>query len=130
MRKYNYIKYYRVFKNETAVTEVSVNDFMPVAPRKLNKDLAGKAAIDTNCSFPYVQYFLPSDEKMYYGYMDMATAMEKAKSGALFHINQMIAELDRGIQKLVKYRNDHYDDLNINLLDSNIQRIKREMYNK
>jgi hypothetical protein len=67
---------------------------------------------------------------MYYGYIDRATAMEKAKSGALSYINQMIGELDRGIQKLVKYRNDHYDDLNINLLDSNIQRLKREIYSK
>ena len=116
MRKYNYIKFYRVFKNETAVDEISVNNFIPVAPKKLNKNLTGKGAIDTNCSFPYVQYSLPSDEKMYYGYIDRATAMEKAKSGALSHINQMIGELDRGIQKLVKYRNDHYDDLNINLI--------------
>jgi len=130
MRKYNYIKFYRVFKNETDVTEISVNNFIPVAPRKVNKDLAEKGAIDANCSFPYVQYSLPSDEKMYYGYMDKATAMEKAKSGALFHINQMIAELDLGIKRLVEYRNDHYDDLNINLLDSNTQRIKREIYSK
>ena len=53
--------------------------------------------------------------------------MEKAKAGALVYINQMVKEVERGIQKLEQYRNDHYDDLNVNLLDANINKIKRQM---
>jgi hypothetical protein len=64
---------------------------------------------------------------MFYGYLNKAIAMEKAKAGALVYINQMVKEVERGIQKLEQYRNDHYDDLNVNLLDANINKIKRQM---
>jgi len=53
--------------------------------------------------------------------------MVKAKAGALNHMNHIIKEIEAGIRKLVQYRNDHYEDLNVNLLDANIQRIKKEM---
>ncbi|XHR97385.1 hypothetical protein ACFJIV_12445 [Mucilaginibacter sp. UC70_90] len=39
----------------------------------------------------------------------------------------MVKEVERGVEKLELYRNDHYGDLNINLLDANINRIKRRM---
>jgi hypothetical protein len=64
---------------------------------------------------------------MFYGYLDKAVAMEKAKAGALAYINQMVKEVEKGIKKLEQYRDDHYHDLNINLLDANINRIKKQM---
>lgn len=56
--------------------------------------------------------------------------MEKAKAGALSYINKMITEVEQGIKKLVQYRNDHYEDLNSNLLDVNIRRLEKEMFIK
>jgi len=126
MRHQYFIKYYRVYKNDTAVTEVSANDFKPVLQRRLGTkpaDVTGPR--DVLCSIPL--YSLPPDENMFYGYLDKAIAMEKAKAGALVYINQMVKEVERGIQKLEQYRNDHYDDLNVNLLDANINKIKRQM---
>jgi len=58
--------------------------------------------------------------------LNKATAMEKAKAGALVYINQMVKEVERGIETGL-YRNDHYGDLNINLLNADINRIKRRM---
>jgi hypothetical protein len=43
------------------------------------------------------------------------------------HINLMIKEIDLRIEKLVQYRHEHHDDLNINFLDANIRRVKKEM---
>lgn len=53
--------------------------------------------------------------------------MEKAKAGALLHINKMIAEITLGIEKLKSYRNDRYQDLNVNLLDGNIRKLEQQM---
>jgi len=75
---------------------------------------------------PGLQYSLPPDDDMFYGYTDKVTAMEKAKSGALKYINHMIKEVEQGIKKLVQYRNDHYKDLNANLLDANIRKLKKK----
>lgn len=79
---------------------------------------------------PYFESSLPSDNSMFYGYMSRITAMERAKAGALKYINNMIREIEQGIKKLIQYRNDHYEDLNVNLLDDNIRRLKREMFIK
>ena len=126
MKSHHFIKYYRVYKNETAVTEVSANDFKPVLQRRFGTGPVGVTdPEDVLCSIPL--YSLPPDENMFYGYLDKAIAMERAKAGALVYINQMVKEVERGIQKLEQYRDDHYDDLNINLLDDNINRIKRQM---
>jgi hypothetical protein len=125
MKNHSFIKYYRVYKNDTAVTEVSVNDFKSVMPGRFRANLAAKGPRDVMCSIPL--YYLPSDENMFYGYLDKAVAMEKAKAGALAYINQMVKEVEKGIKKLEQYRDDHYHDLNINLLDANINRIKKQM---
>ena len=127
MKNRHFIRYYRVYKNDTAVMEVSTNDFKPVLQRRFGKKPAlVTGPEDVLCSIPL--YSLPSDENMFYGYLDKAVAMEKAKTGALAYINQMIKEVERGIQKLEQYRDDHYHDLNINLLDANINRIKKLMH--
>ncbi len=127
MKRQNYFKIYRVFKNDTAVTEVSTNNFAPVVSRRFKIGLPVLPAIDVYCTFPCSEYSLLPDDEMFYGYLDKATAMEKAKSGALMHINLMIKEIDLRIKKLVQYRHEHHDDLNINLLDANIRRVKKEM---
>ena len=41
MRRQHFIRYYRVYKDDTAVTEASVNDFKPVLPRRLATKPAG-----------------------------------------------------------------------------------------
>jgi len=121
----NYLKYYRVFKHDTAVTEVLVNDFKPV---KAKKGLLTGGQQDVLCTIPYLEYSLPTDdESMFYDYLEKHLAMEKAKSGALTYINQMINEIEQGIKKLMQYRLDHYDDLNTDLLAANIHRLKKEM---
>ncbi len=127
MKRQNYTKIYRVFKNDTAVTEVSANNFVPVAPRSFKKGLTVLPAVDVCCSIPWVEYSLLPDHEMFYGYLDKATAMERAKSGALRYVNLMIKEIDLRIKELVQYRNEHHDDLNSDLLDANIRRVKKEM---
>ncbi|MDV6217845.1 hypothetical protein R1T15_25250 [Mucilaginibacter sp. L3T2-6] len=130
MKKNNFIKYYRVYKNDTSVTEVSVNDFKPVLPGRFKRGIPIAGPGDAHCPLPCFEYSLPPDGSMFFGYPDKVTAMEKAKAGALAYINEMIKEVELGIKKLVQYRNDHYEDLNINLLDANIRRLKKEMYIK
>jgi hypothetical protein len=128
--KNNFIKYYRVFKNDTAVTEVSVNDFKPVFGKRNLVALLVGAPVDVLCTIPHVQYSLLADDSMFYGYLNKFRAMEKAKEGALAYINQMIEDVEVGMKKLAKYRHDHYSDLNVSLLDANIRRIKKEIDNK
>jgi hypothetical protein len=130
MKNNHFIKYYRVYKNDTAVTEVSANDFKPVLRRRFKRGLPVIGLMDVLCQMPGFQYSLPPDDDMFYGYTDKVTAMEKAKSGALKYINHMIKEVEQGIKKLVQYRNDHYEDLNVNLLDANIRKLKKEMFIK
>lgn len=130
MKKNNFIKYYRVYKNDTSVTEVSVNDFKPVLPKRFKRGIPVAGPGDALYPTPCFECSLPPDDRMFYGYLNKATAMERAKAGALAYINQMIKEVELGIKKLVQYRNDHYEDLNINLLDANIRRLKKEMYIK
>jgi hypothetical protein len=112
MKKNHFFKYYRVYKNDTAVTEVSVNDFKQVLRRRFKRELPVVGVVDGLGQMPGFQYSLPPDDSMFYGYTDKVTAMEKAKYGALKYINHMIREVEQGIKKLVQYRNDHYEDLN------------------
>ena len=107
-------KYYRVYMNDTTVTEVSSNDFNRLNIKGFSVD---------------VQYSIPPG-RMFYGYTTRAHAMEMAKAGALKYIESMIRQVKSGIDKLVQYRNDHYQDLNVNLLDSSIRKLEREMYFK
>lgn len=125
MKNHSFIKYYRVYKHDTAVIEISANDFKPVLQGRFRAKLPAMGPRDVMCSIPL--YSLPSDDNMFYGYLDKAVAMEKAKAGALAYINQMLKEVEKAIKKLEQYRDDHYHDLNINLLDANINRIKKQM---
>lgn len=127
MKNNHFIKYYRVYKNDTVVTEVFVNDFKPVLARRFKRGILINDAKEEREVIPCLEYSLLSGEGMFYGYLDKATAMEKAKAGALAHINQMTKDAELAINKLTQYRADHYDDLNVNLLDANIQRIKRQI---
>ena len=113
MENYSFNKYYRVYKNGTAVTERPKNDF------KVQQVRPGLA--------PALVLSLPSDDLMFYEYNDKIKAMEKAKSGALAYINTLINDALQAIGKLKKYRDEHYEDLNTNLVDSNIRRLEREM---
>jgi hypothetical protein len=114
MQQHNFTNYYRVYQHDTAVTKVSANDFKQVI---------------THIAFPPV-YSLPTDGTMFYGYLNQIEAMEKAKAGALAYINGIIQKVDEGIDQLKQYRVDHYQDLNINLLDTHIRRLEQEMHIK
>jgi hypothetical protein len=128
MKRNNFTRYYRVFKNDTSVTEVSANDFMPAPTRHFKSGLPIHTSIIEKVGSIHIsEYTLVPENEMFYGYLDKADAMVKAKAGALNHMNHIIKEIEAGIRKLVQYRNDHYEDLNVNLLDANIQRIKKEM---
>jgi hypothetical protein len=128
MEKPHFNKFYRVFKNDTAVTEVSFNDFRRVAffaadPQSGN--LAGKTS-----SFPNQTYSLLPEKEIFYGYDLKTHAMEMAKAGALKHIDALIAEGPESKERLYQYRLVHYDDLNINLTDSNIRKLIKLNLNK
>ena len=114
MQQHNFTNYYRVYQHDTAVRKVSANDFKQVI---------------THIAFPPV-YLLPTDGTMFYGYLNQIEAMEKAKAGALAYIERIIKKVDEGIDRLKQYRVDHYEDLNINLLDANIRRLEQEMHIK
>jgi hypothetical protein len=114
MQQHNFTNYYRVYQHDTAVTKVSANDFKHVI---------------TRIAFPPA-YSLPTDGTMFYGYLNQIEAMEKAKAGALAYIEGIIKKVDEGIDQLKQYRVDHYEDLNINLLDANIRRLEQEMHIK
>ncbi|TSJ36403.1 hypothetical protein FO440_23160 [Mucilaginibacter corticis] len=98
IKQQNYAKYFRVFRNDTAITEISTNDFhraglKPIGPLRLQP--LGK---------------------LYYGYKSRELAIRGAKAGARSYINQLIALGDEGKERLIQYRMDHYDDLNFNLI--------------
>lgn len=127
MLRKSFIKYYRVFKYATTVTEVSANNFVRLPAVQFKRGLPVGEPVDVLISIPYFKYSLPPDEAMFYGYLTKAQAMEKAKSGALTYINKMIADVEQSIAKLKAYRMSHYEDLNINLLDANIRRVEKLM---
>lgn len=127
MKQSNYIKYFRVFKNDTAVTEVSTNDFKPFqSKRPKTEPTAGKSknAVDP---VPGCIYSLPPDQEMFYGYLTRFEALERAKAGAIAYIDVMIKDEEKDIQKLKQYRMDHFEDLNINLLEENIRSLETKM---
>lgn len=101
-----YYKYYRVNINDTAVTEIPVNDFKPV-----NAKPSGTLTLDRDSLL----------------FSDIGQAMEKAKDGAQAYIAQLIERGAEGLPELLQYRMDHYEDLNINLVDANIQKEEIEM---
>jgi len=127
MQSSSYNKFYRVYKNDTRVTKVSNNDFLPCKPRSFKNGFLVGPGVKAIFSIPSHFYSLPDEDCMYYGYHDEIRAMEKAKSGALKHIAVLISGAERSICRLKQYRNDHYTDLNATLLDSNIRRLEKEL---
>jgi len=113
MENYPYNKRYRVYKNDTTVVEVPINDFKA---QKIEPGLISG-----------LQFSLPPDDGMFYEYNDKIKAMEKAKAGALAHINSLIKEAVQAIDKLKKYREEHFEDLNSALLDRSIRELEKEM---
>jgi hypothetical protein len=127
MKQHNFIKYYRVFEHDTLVTEISSNDFKPLISKQFKKGrLIDRPvnAIDLGSSH---LYSLPTDGTMFYGYPQKAQAMKMAKAGALKYIDLLISQADSSASKLNKYRTDHYDDLNVNLVDANIRKAENEL---
>jgi hypothetical protein len=126
MTQHNYVRYYRVFKNDTAVTEISTNDFLPLLlrPEKGNWLFATTRA--KLRSVANTTYSLLPDQIAFVGYEDEAKAMEMAKLGAQEYINRLIDQGAAGEKKLLQYRVDHYEDLHVNLVFANIENIKRE----
>ncbi|WP_207423295.1 hypothetical protein [Desertivirga brevis] len=110
-----FFKYYRVYKNRTEVAEVSVNDFHRPIPKGKERSLGSTS------------YHLPSDNMMYYEYTGIVGAMERAKSGALKYITALIKEGEAGVARLLQYRVDNYENLNVSLVESNIRRIEKEI---
>ena len=102
--------YYLVFKNDTSVTLASA--FSLFSPSKITRGAL---------------YRLPPDDEVFYGYPDLVTALEKAKAGALAYIDELIRQGDKALPKLLQYRVDHYEDLNVNLVEDNIRRVEQEL---
>ncbi len=127
MKNLPYMCFYQVFKYDTAVTEIKSNDFKPGTRIKFKRGLPVERPADGGSGARQFYYSLPPDELMFYGYIDKALAMEKAKAGALAYIGKMISEVEQGIKKLTQYREDHYEDLNINLLDAQIRKFRNSM---
>ncbi len=127
MKNRSYIRFYRVYKHDTAVTEIRSNDLRSYSCTKFKRGLPIEQPTDETTGAHQFNYELPPAEQMFYGYLDKALAMEKAKAGALAYIGQMISEVEQGIKKLTQYRDDHYEDLNINLLDAQIRKFRNSM---
>jgi hypothetical protein len=113
-----YFKFYKVFKNETLVTEVFSNDFKKFQPAYIKIKIA--CALH---SWQRRAFSLPADDAMFYGFTSRVRAMEFAKARALKYISKLIDKGDEGYNLLIKYREDHYEDLNVNLTDRNIRKV-------
>jgi hypothetical protein len=125
MERHCFKGFYRVFKNDTAVTEISFNDFRHVV-RDFRKETQKGDSVDELFHIPYTTYSLMPENERYCGYEVKTHAMEMAKADALKHIEDLISEGPAGIDKVYQYRFDHYEDLNINLTDSTITRLKNQ----
>jgi hypothetical protein len=126
MKKNNYSRYFRVFQNDTTVTEISTNDFLPLKLKPVKKDwLIGDTAT-VLCTIAGAKYALPENEPLFYGYTTQIKAMEMAKAGALKYIDILISEGKESAKKLLQYRMDHYEDLQTNLVYANIEALKAE----
>ncbi|MXV51529.1 hypothetical protein GS399_11155 [Pedobacter sp. HMF7647] len=116
--KDSFNKYYRVFKNDTAITEVSTNDFKPLMREQVNADQLNEP---NSSSLSSRAYSLPADKAMFYGYKTRKQAVEMARKGALSYMNMLAGLAAEGLKMLKQYRIDHYEDLNFNLVKVNNQ---------
>jgi len=110
MKKNNYSRYFRFLKNDTVIDEISTNDFKPFKAKPPKTP----------------SYSLIIKDPLYYGFLNRARAMEMAKAGALEYMDTLIDKGRSGIEALLKYRDDHYEDLNENLTYANIEAIKNQ----
>ncbi len=127
MKQQNYIRYFRVFKNDTLITEISTNDFRPLKLRASGRHWLIGATGKVLCTIASVNYAL--SDSPFYGYKTHLEAMKMAKSGALSYINSLIAMGKPGEKTLLQYRMDHYEDLNINLVQANIYKVENKLPN-
>jgi hypothetical protein len=116
-----YYKFYKVFKNETSVTEIFTNDFKIF--RTVYREIKIACVLHSR---QHPAFFLPGDDVIFYGFTSRIRAMEYAKAGALKYIAKLIDEGEEGYSLLLKYREDHYEDLNINLTYRNIRKVSSE----
>lgn len=114
-----YYRFYKVRKNDTAVIAVSVNDLKPFAA---TYSIIKTACLLNSASRP--AFSLPAGEFIYRGFLSKIKAMKYAKAGALKYLNNLIEEGEKSRDLLLKYRHDHYDDLNFNLTDRNIRNVE------
>lgn len=110
-----YYKFYRVYKNETAVQQVSTNDFKAFCLTYIKI----KAACSSN-SRENPAFSISDVDSMACRFISQVKAMEFAKAGALKYISQLIDEGEESFDLLIAYREAHYEDLNINLTEKNI----------
>ena len=127
MKQQNYIRYFRVFKNDTRTTEISTNDFSPLKLRPSGKNWLIGSTGEILGAIADIPYALPQLGVLFYGYKTHAEAMEGAKAGALSYINSLIAMGEAGEELLLQYRMDHYEDLNINLVEANIYEVEHHL---
>ncbi|MBB6131114.1 hypothetical protein [Mucilaginibacter lappiensis] len=127
MKQQNYTRYYRVFKNDTVITEFSANDFQSLKLKASGRNWIIGNTGEILGAIADIPYVLPPLGVLYYGYKTQAEAMEGAKAGALCYINSLIAMGEAGEQTLIQYRMDHYEDLNINLVEANIYEVENNL---
>lgn len=126
MKQQNYSRYFRVFKNDTVITEISTNDFQPLKLRSSGKNWLTGNSGEVLGVISDINYSLPPLGALFYGYRNRVEAMKAAKAGALSYINSLIDLGEAGAQTLRQYRIDHYEDLNINLLEANINYVEHD----
>ncbi|GAB2695061.1 hypothetical protein GCM10027037_18360 [Mucilaginibacter koreensis] len=128
MKQNNYNRYFRVFMYDTAVTEISTNDFKPVNHQLFVRRVSRADDFkDHLCQLSDSHYSLPVAEQMFYGYMTRIRALEKAKAGAQKYINELTRQAEASINQLKQYRMAHYQDLSSTLLEANIRRLEKEL---
>lgn len=112
MKNFICSKYFRVYLHQTSISEVPANDFKRTADYLKNSGSV---------------YSLPVESKIFSDYTSIIEAMERAKIGAISHIDRLIGKGEGGTEELYQYRNDHYNDLNFNLIDANIRKVESEL---
>lgn len=114
-----YFKFYKVLKDDTTVTAVFTNDFKAF---ELTHDKIKVACAQHAAKYP--AFSIITDSTFYCGFLSQIKAMEYAKAGALKYIAKLIDAGEPGYDLLLKYREDHYDDLNFNLTDKHIRQLE------
>jgi len=120
-----YFKFYKVFKDDTAVKEVFTNDFKSFKSTYLKIKAACRVHSAIRPAFS-----LADDDHMYYGSLSQIKTMEHAKAEALKYIGKLIDGGEKSYNLLLQYREDHYEDLNINLVDRNIRKLERALLSR